>query len=451
MTAPSINRRLYYRIVIVLTVVWLLVVVGVAWVVKKETDEVFDSSLQELSQRILTLAALQIEHSDTEEPERLQPVEHNEYLTYQIFDRQGRLRLRSHDAPAEPFNLPNTPGFHNVDGRRFYVDVSKNQNYLIQVVEPAGHRRHTIVHVWEFLLLPLLLLWPLCIGVIYLSVRDARKSFSAFSEKISQRGGTDLRPLDKEKLPIEFHTVSDSVNALMERLKLALDAERSLATNSAHELRTPIAAAISQLELLRSSELPLAAAQRADAALDKLRGLLGTAIKLLQLTRAESGVALSMRPVNLTQLIELLAEEFRYHADVSYRLTLPKKVVWVLGDLDAIGIAVHNLLENAGKYAPRHTEVEIRLQDDGALFVRNDCVAISPEQLSEITKRFVRVSQVSPGSGIGLAIVSTIVKHCKADLNLASPCYANSRGFEVSVKFQLDQSLGTCASVEAPV
>ena len=436
MTVKSINRRLYYRIVTALTVLWLIVVIGVAWVVKKETDEVFDSTLQELSQRVLTLAALQIERSDQEEPERLQPIEHDEYLTYQIFDRQGRLRLRSHDAPAEPFNAPTTPGFHDVNGQRFYVDASKNQNYLIQVAEPADHRRHTIIHTWEFLLLPLLLLWPLCIGVIYLSVSDARKSFTAFSEKISQRRSTDLRPLNNEKLPIEFHTVSDSVNALMARLKLALDAERSLAANSAHELRTPIAAAISQLELLRSSELPLDAAQRADAALDKLRGLLGTAIKLLQLTRAESGVALSMQPVNLTQLIELLAEEFSYHTDVSYRFKLTEEVVWVLGDLDAIGIAVHNLLENAGKYARHQSEVEIRLGGDGTLSVKNDCIAISPEKLGELTKRFVRANQTSPGSGVGLAIVSTIVKHCNANLKIVSPCYPNGRGFEVSIQFQ---------------
>ncbi len=437
MAAHSINRRLYYRIVTVVTVLWLLVVVGVTWVVKKESDEVFDSSLQELGQRVLALSTLQIERDDHPEQERLQPVKHDEYLTYQVFDRNGRLRLRSHNAPAEPFGAPRTPGFHDFGSRRFYVDASSDHNYLIQVTEPIEHRKHTITHVLDFLLLPLLLLWPVCVGVIYLSVRDARNSFALFTAKIAERRSADLRPLDKDQLPVELHQISNAVNALMARLKQALDAERSLAANSAHELRTPIAIAINQLDLLRSTGLPPTAIQRVNAALDKLRGLQATAIKLLQLTRAESGVALNMQPVNLTQILELLAGELHYQTRARYQFSLPDKLVWVHGDLDVIGIAIQNLLENAGKYATVGTNIEIELKHNGTLTIKNDCDVISPERLGDLTRPFMRASQGPQGSGIGLAIVATIASHCNADLHFSSPCFANGRGFEVSLAFQL--------------
>lgn len=435
MAIQSINRRLYYRVVAAVTLLWLLAVLGVGWVVRQEANEVFDSSLQELGQRLLPLAAQQIERHGAPEQERLQPIEHDEYLTYQVFDADGRLRLRSHNAPPTPFRAPHVPGFHNVNGQRFFVDLNSDHSYLIQVTEPANHRHDTFLHMLKFLLLPLLLLWPLCVGMIYLSVRDARKSFALFTHKIAERRSADLRPLDKNKLPLELHPVSDAVNALMARLTQALDAERSLAANSAHELRTPIAAAISQLDLLRSADLPADALHRVDAALDKLRGLQTTAVKLLQLSRAESGVALNIQPVNLTQILELLAGELRYHTRPNYRFQLPQQPVRVRGDMDAIGIAVQNLLENAGKYAAAGSEVNVELQESGQLSVRNDCDAIAPDKLSELTRRFVRASQNQPGSGIGLSIVATISAHCGARLQLKSPCFANGRGFEAVLSF----------------
>ena len=435
--SKSINRRMYYRIVTTVTCLWLLVVLGVAWVIKNETDEIFDSSLQELGQRVLTLAILQMENTDYVEQEKLQPVAHDEYLTYQIFDEYGRLRIRSHDAPATAFSAPHTVGFHNINGQRYYVDTTSDRRYWIQIAEPADHRRHTITHVWQFLLLPLLLLLPLCVAVIYLSVRDANKSFALFVSKIAERRSANLRPLETNKLPIELHPISDAVNALMVRLKQALDAELSLVANSAHELRTPIASAIIQLDLLRSSDLPTTAMQRVDGALEKLRGLQTTAVKLLQLTRAESGVALSMNPVNLTQIIELIGNELRFQSRAAHRYTLPDQPVWVLGDLDTLGIAVHNLMENAGKYASPDTDIDIELSEKGVLSIKNDCEAISTEQLAVLTRPFVRANTGLPGSGIGLAIVNTVAEHCKAELALRSPCFENGRGFEVSLRFQL--------------
>lgn len=448
MSVPSIYRKLYFRIVAIVTMLWLTVVLGVGWVVKKETDEVFDSSLQELGQRILTLSAIQIERAEQTEPERLQPIAHDEYLTYQVIDHEGHLRLRSHDAPAEPFNAPHSPGFHYVGNQRFYVDVSKDHRYIIQVAEPVDHRSHTLVHISEFLLLPLLLLWPLCIRVIYLSIRDASNAFDLFTKKITERRSINLRPLDSDKLPVELHQLSEAINALMNRLKQALDTERSLAANSAHELRTPIASAISQLDLLRSTDLPPSAIQRINSALDKLRGLEATAVKLLQLARAESGSSLNMQPVDLTHILELFAAELSHRASSLYHFELPDQSVWVRGDLDIIGVAVQNLLENAGKYSPAGTGIEIELKKDGALSVRNDCEAIPPDRLGALTQRFVRASQLPLGSGIGLAIVATVATHCNARLDLSSPCLPNGRGFEAKLQFQLSSENSTRPTTE---
>ena len=185
MNSQSINLRLYYRIVVLLTLLWIVTVVCVGWVVRQETNEVFDSTLQELGQRLLPLAVLQIDRSDTDH-EQLQPIKHDEYLTYQVFDRHGQLRLRSHNAPEIPFDVPHEPGFYDVKGQHYFVDLTKDERYLIQVTEPSTHRDDTFFHIQKFLLMPLLLLWPLSLVVIYLSIRDARKSFAFLPDYLHQ-------------------------------------------------------------------------------------------------------------------------------------------------------------------------------------------------------------------------------------------------------------------------
>ena len=222
----------------------------------------------------------------------------------------------------------------------------------------------------------------------------------------------------------------------MARLKKALETERSLAANSAHELRTPIASAIVQLDLLRSADLSPDAICRVDTALEKLRGLQTTAVKLLQLSRAESGVAMSMQPVNLSQILELFSTELRHRTEPGYRFMLPLETVWVRGDMDAIGILMQNLLENAGKYASPDTTVEVELRETGELTVQNDCEAIPQDKLGTLLRRFVRGEQATPGSGIGLAIVSTVAAQCNIQFELKSPCFENERGFEASLVFE---------------
>ena len=84
--------------------------------------------------------------------------------------------------------------------------------------------------------------------------------------------------------------MGDDVNRLLERLSHALDVERALAANAAHELRTPLAAARLRLQTALEHDLRR---HDVEAALDALQVLGHRAEKLLQLSRAESGASLT--------------------------------------------------------------------------------------------------------------------------------------------------------------
>ena len=80
-----------------------------------------------------------------------------------------------------------------------------------------------------------------------------------YRKAIESRGSGDLSPIETTDLPTELHTIATSVNDLLERLRRALESERSFTANSAHELRTPIATALAQMQRLQHgvSDRPL--------------------------------------------------------------------------------------------------------------------------------------------------------------------------------------------------
>lgn len=438
MRRPSIARRLYLRLTASLLALWLVVVASVGWVIRRETEESFDSSLQEAAQRILSLTVRELGiDAGLRARGQTEPRDHDEYLSYQLFDRAGGLLMRSHAAPAKPYPIPLAPGFHQREERRFYVESSRDGAYWIKVAEHAGHRGQTFRRMLETLLLPLALLIPLSLLAIHLSVRGVRDSVRRLDRQLARRDIPELQPIDTAALPVELLQLGETVNTLMSRLQSALEAERHFAANSAHELRTPIAAAMAQLDVLRDElDQPLAA-QRLAKARAMLEGLEQTGVKLLQLARAESGEGFALQAIDLLPVAAMLVRDLGFRSRRAVHLDAPELPVRIVFDTDALGIVIQNLLENADRYGTPETPIEVVITAPGRLIVRNDCDAIPPARLFSLRQRFVRGNHGQTGSGIGLSIVDTILRQCQATLTLESPCYPGQRGFAVSVQFVL--------------
>lgn len=434
---PSIARKLYYSLILMLLALWLGVVASVAWVLEHETNEIFDSSLQETSQRILALAVRELLLQDSSKPQLplAEPGDHDEYLTYQLFSQDGVMLMRSHTAPETPFAPPLKVGFYEKDNQHFCVESSKDGAYWIKLAERKEHRKATFYSTLRLLLLPLGALLPLAILVVYFAVRTVQKSIFKLDNELSTRGSRDLHPLNTDVLPRELLGLGTTVNLLMTRLKVALEAERTFTANSAHELRTPIASAMAQLDVLRDElSSPSALARVADAK-GMMERLQQMTVKLLQLARAESGAAFNVEKMNLSALIEMLVRDLSFRSARSVQFACPKQAVWIMGDVDALGIVIQNLLENADRYASPDSPLQIELSTDATLSIRNDCSAIPSETLKNLCDRFVRANQTKSGSGIGLSIVDTILGQCNTRFSLRSPCHENGRGFEVRIIF----------------
>ena len=237
-----------------MTLLWIAAASVTAVVLRQEMDEVFNSALQETAQRLLPLAVVDIVGREEDGvTQRLAAIrEHDEFFTYIVRDRAGRILLQSHAADPAMFPAYDGPGFRQTATHRLYNDDVLQGSVRITVAEPLDHRAAVAREIQMGLGLPLLVVIPLALLAIILAVRASLAPLRRFRERLEARNASDLSPVPADDLPSEISPVARTLNGVLDRLKAAFDAERSFAANAAHELRTPLAGAIAQAQRLRS-------------------------------------------------------------------------------------------------------------------------------------------------------------------------------------------------------
>jgi two-component system, OmpR family, sensor kinase len=115
----------------------------------------------------------------------------------------------------------------------------------------------------------------------------------------------------------------------------------------------------------------------------------------------------------------------------------------VRGDIDALGIALRNLIDNALKHGGTAATVTV-LVSGQCVRVVDDGPGVPAEQLAGLVRKFERGSnrQAALGCGIGLAMVDTVARQSGGRLVLQSPL-ADGRGFAAELRFDIDREPGT--------
>lgn len=435
----SLQKTLGIGLTIGMTLLWIIALSGAVYVSQNKLNELFDSALAETAQRIMPLAVVEI--INREEPGKSQQVmsfkAHEERLVYLVRNNQGQILLQSHNADPAIFNQTLLNGFNSSTTHRFY-GVSAVQNTLhIEVAEPLIQRQEAIIEMAVSLLWPLLLLIPLCFIGSWAFVHYSLRHILAYRNEIESRGSGDLRSVKVQGLPTEIIPIAESVNNLLDRLQRALESERAFTANSAHELRTPIATALAQVQRLQQ-EVSAGSTQDKMVKLEKtLRGLSNLSEKLMQLAKAEGGGLLSAEKHNLISLLILIVEDSqRSQSAKKITLTLPKNNEYMsVIDPDAFAILIRNLLDNAIKHGGRNQPVEISFSANGTLNIVNASNVIPADTLVKLRRRFVRSNNTVQGMGLGLAIADAIVSGVGATMTFHSPATGQADGFEVNIDF----------------
>ncbi|MDH4438994.1 MAG: HAMP domain-containing sensor histidine kinase [Rhizobium sp.] len=439
----SLAGRLVLSMSLLLVVFWTVGVGLAIHVMRTEFDEVFDSGLQETTERLAPLVVDDFFRREAgtgpNQLAALTPGKTDEYLTYQVRDASGRVLLHSHNVGSAPYPAPLQSGFWSGEDQRIFTVATVSDTLFVQVADSLAHRREATFESALTLLLPILLILPLGMFATRWVVVRATRPVNELRDAISLRDETNLEAIGLAGLPTEIASIPGSVNTLLGRLKLALQAERDLAANSAHELRTPLAGALAQMELLADQLTDREDQSRADRVLEALRRLSLMLEKLLQLSRAEAGIGVSKTSVDLLGLVTLLVDGFRRsHHRVIIEIQQPPGLSFLSRavDPDAFAIAFNNLLENAQRYGMADQPITVSIAAEGRITVTNAVSGPLEADVDVYRARFKRGQTSKPGSGLGLAIVDKLMDQMDGTMALRTVTLPDERtGFACELFF----------------
>jgi len=249
-----------------------------------------------------------------------------------------------------------------------------------------------------------------------------------------------LRRFDERGVPGELRGVVASFNGVLELLHEAAAAQSRFVTDAAHQLRTPVAGLLAQIELLRADERAAPLASELTLLQRGAQTLAHTANQLLSLARAEPLGALRERfqTLSLDALVTELVERHVQRADLAgIDLGADPQPAWVVGEAWLLEDLLTNLIDNALKYTQRGGRVTVRsgVADQGPyLEVEDDGPGIPEAERHRVRERFYRRAG-SPGIGVGLglAIVDEIARAHQAHLTIGAG--AAQRGARLRVQF----------------
>ena len=438
----SLRRRLLALLLGGVTVAWLGTLVFSYLDAHHEVDELFDAQLAQAAQTLLALAS----RAQGRQIEDLGDAGHKyqRQLRFQLWHADGRLLLRSQNAPESP--LTAVGGFSEThdaaDGHwRHYSQWNSERSLQIQVSENHRIRDELIGQIASRLLFPALLGLPLIGLWVWLVTRHGLSSLDSIARDITQRDPQQLHALTPDAAPVEIRPLLDALNDLLGRVGHALDNERRFTADAAHELRTPLAALLAQLQVAQRARDDGERRQSLDRLQSGLHRAGHLVEQMLQLARLDPEHGLpDAGPVSLTAIAEdvcaelgneILARNIDFALDADGDLRIHGKAEW-------LHVLLRNLVDNAVRYTPQGGRIKISLRPwaGGAeLVIADNGPGIPANQRAAVCQPFHRLDQTGqPGSGLGLAIAVRIVELHGASLHLEDSPFAH--GLSVRLCFQ---------------
>jgi two-component system OmpR family sensor kinase len=464
--APSLAQHLSRTLILAVVVVWLLSTGLVAWLVDRQIQHNFDVELVESTHRQLYPALLDLQQrhrpdatgayraadarGEALEPQVMGAIPGDsqaEPLLMQLRDAQGGVLLRTPASPAAAFAVPLQAGFFNTPEYRVFSLYDATHNVWLQLADPLEERSEASERTLLGLVAVLLVMLPVLAWLIHWIARRELRTVLHLQQQITARSGSNLQALDLAHMPLELRAVGDGVNQLLVRLGEALNVERSLAANAAHELRTPLAQVRLRLQTALDQAQPHPAGADGDcvpvaevrAALQSLETLSHRTERLLQLSRAEGADGAHFARVDLVRLADQVAQAFWQQPQAHKRLDwLPPETdapVWVRGDIDALAIVLRNLIDNALHHTDAQVDLQVLPGAHPALVVRDHGRGLTTAQLAQIQVRHARIDSQHVGYGLGMSIVRTLADKHGAQLVFASPPAGCAHGLEVRLVF----------------
>ncbi|WP_448650247.1 ATP-binding protein [Pseudomonas fluorescens] len=346
-------------------------------------------------------------------------------MACQVSSLRGEILARSHMTPDEGLESRKS-GFRDqiIDGVGWRSFTLSRGDLLITTADRQVEREALNLSILLAASVPVGVALLGCLCLLWLGIGQSLLPLNRMRDALMRRSADSLEPLQIHPLPSELKPLLDTQNQLLQRIAKTIERERRLTGDAAHELRSPLTAIKTHLQVARMTD---GAARdqslaHAEEGADRLHRTLE---QLLLLARVEGSLSFDDGLQSSAEQVARLAiqdanagDNRRIDLILSANLTETPVEMPV-----ALAVAaLRNLLDNALRHTPGDTRVELNVfttADTVVFRVRDHGKQISSEDLQYLTQRFWRNGS-SEGCGLGLAIVQAIVQRCSCSLKFDS-------------------------------
>ncbi|QCB46980.1 sensor histidine kinase [Hydrogenophaga sp. PAMC20947] len=292
-----------------------------------------------------------------------------------------------------------------------YGEDNAPQTLRVQVGKSLVVQRRIARELVADMLAPLLAAGVLLSLLVYGGIRRGLAPLTRLTAQLENRSVNALSPIGMTQAPSEVHALVQAINGLLGEVERSVHQEKRFLDDAAHQLRTPLAGLISQVELAQHETSDPALAERLVKVHTGAQRSAHLVHQLLTLARAETHVRRA--PTDLAALARDVARDWTPRAlaagmDLGYEGVdhLPME-----GDPLQLREAMANLIDNALRYTPTGSTITLRVDatpSGASLAVEDNGPGLSQDDLAHVFQRFWRGSQLPGGCGLGLAIVREI-------------------------------------------
>jgi two-component system OmpR family sensor kinase len=403
---------------------------------KIATDRIRDDFNGEVSSAVQILAGqIQIVYPPFGEPEAREGPQLNAFVlpddaSARVYDSGGNLVNSSTDAAQMG---PLKPGITDFKGMRVATEAilgeTQSTTGYVQYGRSLDHVEATIDRVWLLIVGGILGGTLLAVFAGVAIARRAMRPIASLTTTAREIAAT-RDPSKRMPEPTAEDEVGELARTLEEMLR-SLDAasaeregvmqrQREFVADASHELRTPLTSVLANLELLQASLDGAGQGEHreiVDSALRSSKRMGRLVADLLLLARADAGRQDPHRRVDLAEIAGDAAAEVAPLIGTRELAIDIDRPLWLEGSRDELHRMILNLLDNAIRYTPSRSRVELALREedgDAVVEVADDGPGIPESMRTQVFDRFVRgqrSADTAPGTGtgLGLAIVSAVV------------------------------------------
>ena len=458
MRAPSLRERLRWLIILVMIVVLLPLAI---YSFRRTMDEVHELSDGRLAQSARTLQVI-IDQDGAEllrrlaQGDKLVPIDaptarvkrrpersFESEVGFQVFDASGGLIMATTNLAALPPPHVGDAEFRDIKAGgyrwRLFTLVDKSDGVVIRTGERYDSRHDIRRALWFDHGLPLLIGLPLLGLLVGWAVKRGLRPLESLTGALASRALGSRDPIKLDHTPQELQPVLDALNGQLQRLADALEREHRFSADVAHELRTPLASIMLNIESATATGDPAEAAASLAGAQHNVAALARRIEQLLALARLESGMASEQaRSIDLVAVaIDVIEELTPVIAECGAELGFSHDdgPVLVHGHEAALAALLRNLIENAMRHVPAGGQVQLSIAQGvvtTTIDVADDGPGIPPERRAAVFARFHRESgSRGDGYGLGLSIVQRAAELHGATIELLDSPFG--RGLRVHV------------------